>query len=347
MPDLSYRQVGLVLKAGGTAASEQQIRDLQTDLRRLGYLRAGIDGVFGDGTARAVRALQHDLLNNDGSSTGGDGQAPVRVLDFNRGVTEVTGEVDQVLVEAISAILDDPRFSRLPSTANPAEENRKIVTELRERAPADVPTPFLMAVLKQESDLKHFHEPSGRDEDTFIVVGFDTGTNEDDIITSRGYGAGQYTLFHHPPGPQEVADFMLDIGKNVQRATRELRDKFDHFVNGSTSGTKADDRQAEIGPGPLRSCKFVQDDARFFRDCQQCLLGAGFQDIVAEVTPLFPGSGSAYQPTQLRPSFTRYADVPIRKAIGCDWPYAVRRYNGSGMDSYHYQAQVLLNLKAL
>jgi hypothetical protein len=34
--------------------------------------------------------------------------------------------------------------------------------------------------------------------------------------------------------------------------------------------------------------------------------------------------------------------VPDRAAFGWDWPYAVRRYNGGGVDSYHYQAQVLL-----
>jgi hypothetical protein len=36
--------------------------------------------------------------------------------------------------------------------------------------------------------------------------------------------------------------------------------------------------------------------------------------------------------------------VPVRKNIGCDWPYAIRRYNGAGINSYHYQAKVLKNL---
>ncbi len=35
---------------------------------------------------------------------------------------------------------------------------------------------------------------------------------------------------------------------------------------------------------------------------------------------------------------------PARRAFPCDWPYAVRRYNGSGVNSYHYQAIVLGNL---
>jgi hypothetical protein len=347
VPALSYRQPGLILRTGGVGASERQIKDLQRDLRRLGYLRKGIDGVFGRGTALAVKSLQHDLLNNDGSSRGNDGKAPVRVVDFNRGITAVTGAVAQSLVECISDMLDDPKFSQLPFTPNPVEENQKILTELREMPRADVPTPFLLAILKQESNLRHFNEPTGKDEDTFIVVGLDTRSEAQFIITSRGFGAGQYTLFHHPPAPEEVTDFMLDATKNVQRATGELRDKFDHFVNGSTPGTRADDRIAETGPGPLRLCKFAVDDPRFLTDCRQCLVDAGLTDIVSGTTPLFTGASRTYQPTKLRPDFTLYPNVPVRKEIGCDWPYAVRRYNGGGMDSYHYQAQVLLNLKTL
>ena len=31
----------------------------------------------------------------------------------------------------------------------------------------------------------------------------------------------------------------------------------------------------------------------------------------------------------------------MRRNFECDWPYAVRRYNGSGPNSYSYQALVL------
>lgn len=346
MPTLSYRQAGLVLRAGGTDASRQQIQDLQRDLRSLGYLRAGVDGKFGAGTAHAVKALQHDLLNNDGRSRSGDGQAPVRVVDFNRGrVTAETVEADQAFVECVSDMLDDPAFPALPFTADPAAENRKLVAQIQTMPSTDVPTLFLMAILKQESGLKHFHEPGPGDQDKFITVGLDAKKDQEHIVTSRGYGAGQYTLFHHPPRSDEINDFMLDIGKNLQKATREFDNKFQGFVNGPSN--KADDRQGEIGSGPLRRCKFDSTDPRFMTDCRQCLLDAGFEDLRAGVTPLFQGSPKAYEPTGLRDKFTIYSGVPVRKAIGCDWPYAVRRYNGSGMDSYHYQAQVLLHLKAL
>ncbi len=107
MPGLSYRKTGLVLKRGGRG-TRQQVKDLQRDLRRLGYLRSGIDGGFGPGTELALKALQHDLLNNAGRSTRGDGDASVRVLDYNRGrVDDVTGHVDKDLAGCIADILDD------------------------------------------------------------------------------------------------------------------------------------------------------------------------------------------------------------------------------------------------
>lgn len=76
MPGLSYRKAGLVLRRGGGRATRQQVKDLQRNLRRLGYLRSGIDGGFGPGTELAVKALQHDLLNNYGRSTRRDCDAP-------------------------------------------------------------------------------------------------------------------------------------------------------------------------------------------------------------------------------------------------------------------------------
>ncbi len=94
MPPLSYQQPSLVVRRHGTGASDAQIRDLQRHLRALGYLWRGIDGAFGGGTEGAVKGLQHDLLHNDGG--GNDGQAPVSVLEYNRGrVVDVAGAVDE------------------------------------------------------------------------------------------------------------------------------------------------------------------------------------------------------------------------------------------------------------
>jgi hypothetical protein len=347
MAPRSYRKRGLLLQKGESRAAQEPIRDLQRDLRQMGYLQAGIDGKFGPHTELAVKSLQYDLLYNDGRSTRADGNAPVRLLDYNRGrVMTVTGRVDQGLAGCLTDMVEDPALPPLPKANDPWDENRKIRGLMQEMRSPEVPTPFLMAILQQESGLKHYNEPSKKDEDTYILVGLDTNASEKYIITSRGYGAGQYTLFHHPPQKEEVEDFMLDVEKNVQKAIRELREKFDHFVNGNTAGTRADDRIVEYGVGPLRICLYPEGDPRHLRDCQQCMVGAGQMDIREGRTPLYQGSSYKFIPTQYYKTAS-YQSVPIRKNVGCDWPYAARRYNGAGMNSYHYQAIVLKNVMAL
>ena len=344
MPTRSYRKRGLVIRRGGAEAAEPQVLDLQRDLRALGYLRKGVDGKFGPGTELAVKALQHDLLHNDGRSTKNDGDAPVRVLDFNKGrVVDFTGMVDQKLADCVSDMLEEAKYPTLPKAADPKEENKKIVQVMKEMQSHEVAIPFIMAILKQESSLRHYNEPRGKDEDTFIVVGLDTNASQKYIITSRGYGAGQYTLFHHPPTKEEVADFMLDVEKNLQKAMWELRYKFDYFVNGGTRGTQADDRVMEYGKQPLRLCKHDENDPRYMKDCNQCMREAGQQNIRSGVTRLYEGSKHVFEPTQYYKS-ADYDSVPVRKNILCDWPYAARRYNGSGINSYHYQAIVLRNI---
>jgi len=340
----SYRKRGLALRRGGVGVSDEPIRDLQRDLRQLGYLKKGIDGKFGPGTELAVRALQWDLLHNDGRSTGGDGNAPVRVLDFNRGrVAEVTGTADQSLAGCIAEMLADTDIRVLPKAENPKAENARILALMTALSSTQVPIPFIMGILQQESGLKHFNEPSRNDDDTYITVGLDTNASEKHIITSRGYGAGQYTLFHHPPKKEEIDDFMLDVEKNLQKATGELKEKFDQFVNGTTSGTKADDRLAEFGDGPLRLCKYRTEDPRYLKDCRQCMVDAGQMAIRDGVTPLYKGSRFRFVPTEYY-GRADYDSVPIRKNVLCDWPYAVRRYNGAGINSYHYQVKVLKNV---
>jgi hypothetical protein len=339
-----YSKRGLVIGRGDCRAGEGEIRDLQRDLRAIGYLKQGIDGKFGTGTERAVKALQYDLMNNDGRSREKDGDAPVRVVDFNKGrIVDVTGVVDQKLAGCLADMLDHPDLQLLPKADDPKKENRRIVELMRNYPSQTVPMPFIMAILKQESNLKHYHEPSKNDEDTYIVIGLDTNANVKHIITSRGFGAGQYTLFHHPPRKEEVEEFMLDVEKNLNKAIWELQYKFDHFVNGNTTGTRADDRIAEFGEGPLRMCKYPAGNPRYMRDCRQCMIEAGQQNIREGITRFYRGSKHTFEPTQYYKK-ADYHGVPIRKHIACDWPYAARRYNGSGINSYHYQSIILKNL---
>ena len=339
---IPYRRPGLVLVPG--MAPGHLVLALQRDLRALGYLRNGLDGHFGPATTAAVRALQHDLLFNGGR--GRDGLAPVAMRELNGArVTAIDGRVDDAVAACIEDALDDPRVPKLPRADDPAAENRRALDVLQALAPGAlrVPVPFLLAVLAQESGLRHFHVPRLGDPDDFIVIGLNRGDAvRPDHITSRGYGIGQYTLFHHPPRADEVRTVMIDPLLNVRRAARELREKFDRFLIGAGLAVRADDRLAEIGGGPLRACRYPVADPRFQRDCRRCAQEAP-KVTLDTGTPCFAGSGERFRATDDHPE-TSYADVPDRARLGCDWPYAIRRYNGSGVDSYHHQAQVLTRL---
>ena len=150
----------------------------------------------------------------------------------------------------------------------------------------------------------------------------------------------RYTLFHHPPRPEELQDAILDPARNVQQAFAELRDKFDRYVAGPAD--TADDRAAEHRVLPLRLCKYQPGDPLYMRDCQACAAAARKIDI-HRGTPAYAGATFGYQPDQYYPS-AEYRGVPDRADFLCDWPYAARRYNGSGNNSFHYQTRILLNL---
>jgi hypothetical protein len=337
---LVYHRAGLVLKRG-SASGDPLVKALQHDLRKLGYLRSGIDGGFGEGTESALRALQFDLLH--AVQRGSDGEAPVTLREFNRErVTSVTGTLDENLAGCIDEMLADHRLPTLPRSDDPARANRDAFAALQTLVGLRVPRPFLLAILLQESDGLHFRTPTEANADDFIVVGLDRNDEGNpDHITSRGYGIGQYTLFHHPPRAEEIETLMLDPARNVQRAVNELNDKLEGFVNGPTSGQQADDRLAEIGRGELRRCRFEASDPRFMTDCLRCAAEARVD--IGAATPLHPQTTETLHPTKYHRE-TTYAGVPDRSKLGCDWPYAVRRYNGSGVNSYHYQYQVLQRL---
>ncbi len=333
--------LGLTMRAGGLNPKDA-VLDLQHDLRALGYLRNGLDGAFGAGTRRALIALTDDLCANP---------ATPLVAAHNHGrVPHPIDELTPALGDCIAELMDDAAFPKTPSSADPRTDNATAIAALR-AAPSDrAPTPFLLAMVRQESDSQHYRVPTPKDADHFVVVGLDRGDKAyPDRITSRGYGLGQYTIFHHPPKPSDVTDFIVDIQGNVSKAYTHLREKMDRFVTGPTD--TADDHAAEHPLRPLILCRYKTSDARYMRDCAACARAAPKLNIVCDPvngTPLHPNAkpGQVYRPTAYYAN-TEYRDVPDRAALGCDWPYAARRYNGSGVDSFHYQARILLNLAAL
>jgi peptidoglycan hydrolase-like protein with peptidoglycan-binding domain len=336
---LTYRKAGL---AKGSA-DHDLIKALQRDLRALGYLRQGIDGDFGDGTRLAVCRLQHDLLNNNGSSTSGDGNAPCAVRDFNNGrVSAIDGVVAPGLADCIADLLAADAYPKLPSAEDPHAANAAAVDQIRNNPSKIAPTPFMLAMFRQESNLQHYRVPAGANSDNFVTVGLDIkNPDEQNHVTSRGYGLGQFTIFHHPPHPAEVGDFIVNPVKNVEKAHKELREKFDKFVANLPPGG-ADDRHAEHPGEPLRLCKFSSSDPRFLRDCRDCAAQAPKLTIRAD-TPVIAGSAMKYGDQELYREYP-LTGVPDRASFPCDWPYAARRYNGGGALSYNYQSRILRNL---
>jgi hypothetical protein len=337
---LTYRDAML---GGGGAENPALVRDLQRDLRRLWFLHRTIDGQFGPGTRAAVCALQFDLLHNDGAGAD-DGAPPVPFTTWKGGVAAITGVVDAALADSIEAALNDPRVTWLPQSADPAAANRAALAAVSTTASTVAPTPFLLAIFRQESAWQHYAVPEGpNDSDSFVTIGLDRNGAENQV-TSRGYGLGQYTIFHHPPTPAEVASFIVDPQQNVRYAYRELRDKFDHFVVGPTPAMQADDRTSEHPLLSLRLCRYAPDDPKYMSACQQCAQEVRKLDI-GPGTPVYDGAGQNYSPASYYPH-PSYSGVPDRAEFLCDWPYAVRRYNGSGPNSFNYQAIILQNVLA-
>jgi len=337
MADQSY--AGLVLQS--SPVFSQQVQDFQTDLRKLGYVAWPIDGVFGHGTALGIAALTHDLQHNDGSGT--DGQAPVAINSYNQG--GLTGQADAALFACMAAMLDDANYPKLPDSSDPVGDNNRVIAAIKAMDSCPVPIPFLLAILMQESGQRHYQVPTHANIDAHVTIGLDRNDAANPSrITSRGYGIGQFTIFHHPPTQDEMDGFILDAVQGLKTAINELLTKYNNWVIGPTD--TASDRVAEIGRGPLRICKYDAGDARYMRDCVNCLKSAPAVTIQSGVTPWYAGAaaGEVYAQTQYHVG--SYSNVPQRDQIGCDWPYAVRRFNGGGVNSYDYQAEFLQKLMA-
>jgi peptidoglycan hydrolase-like protein with peptidoglycan-binding domain len=338
----SYAVAGLVLQPSGEFS--QQVQDLQRDLRALGYVAGPVDGMFGHGTTTAITALTYDLQNNDGTSASKDGRAPVAINSYNT-AGNLTGQADQALFACIAAMLDDNNFPKLPSSGDPAGDNQRAIAAIKSMDDCPVPIPFLLAILNQESSLRHYQVPTRGNLDAAVTIGLDRNdANNPARITSRGYGIGQFTLFHHPPTADEMNSFILDAVKGLKTAIAELQDKFNNWILGPTAGQTADDRVAEAGRIPLRMCKYDEADARYMKDCVNCLKNAPAVTITSGKTPYYAGATGVYAQTQYH--LGSYTNVPQRDQIGCDWPYAVRRFNGSGVNSFDYQAELLLKVLA-
>jgi hypothetical protein len=307
----------------------------------LGYHGGDLTGLWGAFLDRAVAALRWDLTHPRDTPA-------IAAFNENDAVAAApaTGlcAVEPALAEMIATLVDEPAFHMTPASTEAAADNARAWAAVRAMRTGVAPTPFLAAIFRQESGGRHYAVPSPNNPDSFVVLGLD---HDDDAaperITSRGYGLGQHTLFHHPPSAAELAGVISDPVQNARGAFHDLRQKFDHeVVAPGRLGEGADDRRAEHPLLPLRLCKHAPSDPRYLADCKVCAEAVRKVNI-APGQPVYPGATLAWAPTA-RYAAAVYQGVPDRAEFLCDWPYAVRRYNDSGLDSYHYQARVLGDL---
>ncbi len=314
---------------------------LREDLRALGYLHSGISANWSDKLDDAILALRIDLTL---------AAAPAVIRAFNVGgkvkATPATGaasDVEPDFADVLAAMIADPKLIKLPKSPNPSQANRDAIAAVNTINNHIAPTPFMLAMYRQESGSQHYYVPTANNNDAYVVTGLDKNDKANPKrITSRGYGLGQFTIFHHPPTQSERQSFIVDPIGNVATAFQELRDKFDGFVVSPSPDRRADDRKAEFPISPLRLCRYTSADPRFMKDCRACAATAPKVNVVKGM-PVFPGASLRFDASQYYAD-TAYNGVPDRRALGCDWPYAARRYNGSGINSFHYQHRILKNL---
>ncbi|MFH1562211.1 MAG: peptidoglycan-binding protein [Nitrospirota bacterium] len=301
--------------------SGEHVYRLQTALKRLGFLGHNdikqVNGNFGKGgyTERAIRALQYDLINKR-----------IRGKDWNQGrIKEVNGIVDQNLALIIKTMLgaSDEEFFKVPYTKDRNEANKKAIQLLDEQEnkiiSQSVPPTFIKAILKQETGMAHY------DVDGFVYIGCDE-VSPLYVYKSRGWGMGQYTITHHPPTLKEADEFINNPVNNVDKAVKELREKFDRYIVSNSLKQCADERIKIRGKSSLIECKYKKDSPMYIKDCMNCVKNAKREDE-------YYGELKWHKST--------HKNVPVWSDIPCDWPVAIRRYNGSGPNSYAYRAEVL------
>ncbi len=314
----------------GTGADPRLAMALQRDLGDLGYFAGEADGRFEAATRDAVIALQLDLLAASGVIAG-----------FNQSrVTAADGIVDDGLVDCIAALIAAPDVAKLPRAADPAAANAQARKALGLGPLGGVPSAFLQAWLDLAGD-GHFRVSDG-----LIRLVLERGdAAAPQRITARRYGLAGYRLDHHPPTAAEVAAVIVDPIGNAGQAAAALEAAFGALpVRRRIAGAAgSDDRDAEHPILDLRPCRYPPQDPRFLRDCRACAAAAGTVAIVGGA-PVYYRAALTYLPTASWPVADR-AGVPRRADFLCDWPYAIRRAAGDGIDSYHAQAAMLQGLR--
>lgn len=314
------------------------VADLRYDLASLGYYTGSFAGGWTESLDAAIRSVRYDLTDPDSALSARYNGAGSVVRTPSSGGSRLEPQ----LARCLDAMIGDPGFAKLPVSASPTAANRRALALAESAGDGIAPMRFLMAIFQHETGARHFREDDAG-APGFMTLCLDRNDGAaPDHITSRGYGLGQHTLFRQPPIQADIDSQILDPVANAKSAAYLLRDRFDYGLVSANPALRANDRFSEWPISPLRLCKYASADPRYLSDCKACAAKAGTVDVTPG-HPVYPGASLAWADTPAQ-SCDALQAAPDRTGFQCDWPYAVRRYNGGGIESYHYQLRVLLNL---
>jgi len=173
---------------------EERVIQLQTALKRLGYYDTRIDGKFGQGTKRAVRAFQFDNF------------------------LELTGVVEKATAEQLLALLADENRWVIPMRDEVKAPSNQMSLFVEVMTLHGIPLAFATAVAEQEGNLDHF------DSDGFVKLRcefwgqYNNADHPDYQILYRSYGMLQILDMGHPDDNYTRGD---EVGNITNRELKE------------------------------------------------------------------------------------------------------------------------------
>ncbi len=275
----------------------------------------------------AVKSVKHDLVNT-----------PFLESNFNNGkISSVDDRIDLAFVSILEDMRNDSRVGVVYRVGGFDRENSLIRGSLDSFNTEYFPVPLSKAILYEETGLKWYRK------DGYPTVGLDYNDKKiSHRITSRGLFLSQRTFFSYPIQQSELDGFN-SLDTDMRFFSSHLRSKYNNFVVSNKVASRDDLRHFSFGGSKLRGCKYDSSDARYMKDCKNCVFSLNKRTYV-EGDRLAKGSGWKFRKTKYHRRDV-YKSMPDFKEFPCDYLFAIRRYNGGGINSFHYLMQVLEHLR--
>lgn len=274
---------------------------------------------------RGIKSLQFELLYNPELSK----------INYTG---KLDGERTHVLREALKKMWDCSDIPRITKVDNPSEANSKIREIIENKLKSSFPKPLVLAVLEQESNLMWYRK------DGYPTIGLDYNNKvQPYVITSRGLFLSQRTVFDYP-FKQEQLNQYDSVEVDLNFVVDLLNLKYDKFIVSKDPKTNDDLRSSSFGSEDLRGCKYETSDSRYKSDCKNCVWSGDLRDYKKDRSVLGDKKQWVLKSSQYH-KIKQYLQFPDYSKFPCDYLFSIRRYNGSGINSFHYLMRVLKHLK--